>query len=76
MKRFKSIKAAFKWAFNEKEDLFKIKSTFKLGLEVETINEVFDSIALKDLEKYMLDHTYIYINKTGIYEFNEEINAN
>lgn len=73
MKVFKTVQEAFKWTFDEKEDLFDIKCHFNLSNEFETVKDVVETLNEDELETYLLENSYL-INeyKVGYVFYDEE----
>lgn len=59
MNTFKTIKEAFAWAFDEKENFSQIKNMFHLNDEYENIYDVINAFKTYDLEKYLLENSYV-----------------
>lgn len=59
MKVFNTIQEAFRWAFDEREDFYDIKKYFNLNNEFESIHDVVSMLNMNDLEKYLLEESYI-----------------
>lgn len=73
MKKFTTLKEAFLWAFDEKEDFHQIKSHFNLNDEFESIHDVVNMLSMYALEKYLLEESYIVKRGTKYIFYHDEL---
>lgn len=59
VRKFETLKEVFVWVFSEKEDFNTIKNHYELSDEVESVQGVFIEVGEKELERYLLENSYV-----------------
>lgn len=73
MNIFGTIKEAFIWAFDEREDFYEIKEFFNLNDEFENIHDVVNMFNKTTLEKYLFEQSDVVKRGEKYIYFHDEL---